>query len=84
MAINPFFPPTGISSTHASKARSDRESDSSGPRLDVAKLDSIIQRLLQHALAPSTLRSYDVAQRRYLTKINTSPLPVSEPYCAGM
>ena len=49
--------------------------------MDITKLDSFVQHLLKHALAPSTLRSYDVGQRRYLvfcTKINTSPLPVNE------
>ena len=44
-------------------------------------MDTIVHRLLQQALAPSTLRSYEIAQRRYLTfctKINISPFPVNE------
>ena len=49
--------------------------------MDVARLDQIIRCLLQRALAPSTRRSYEAAQKRHLsfcTKAQFSPLPVNE------
>lgn len=49
--------------------------------MDFNRVDSLVQLLLQNALAPSTQRSYESAQGRYLDfcmKYNVSALPVSQ------
>ena len=53
--------------------------------MDIAGLDSMVQLLLQHGLAPSTQRSYSSAQARYMSFCATyhiQPLPfVQETLC---
>ena len=75
-----LLPPTGKPSPHTSKASPGAEPYISDPRLDVTRLDQIVQHFLHRALAPSTRRSYEAAHKRFpsfCTETQSTPLPLT-------
>ena len=54
----------------------------SAPRLDIIRLDNLVQLFLQHLLAPATSKSYQSAQAHYNHHfVRFNPLPLCQDVC---
>ena len=77
----PFYPPPGKPPANPNTKRTSGSAHLNQTRLDINKLDQIVDQYFLQGLAPSTQHTYESAKRRYLgfcQSVNLPAIPAKE------